>query len=267
MLLSRGRHSRHRCESDHDDQVGEPLAKKDSLFRQVTDRVAGAIISGEYRAGDLVPNEDGLKGDIKVSRTAYREAIKYLSAKGLIEARPKSGTRVAPPSAWNLLDPDVLRWSLETQPNAAFIGELFELRRFVEPNATRFAAERRSAGQLAAIEAAMLDMEALPVFSEASIRADVRFHEAIFDATGNRALMCLKPVVSCTLQWSMKLRSDEANFRVALLDHRRVYHAIQQSDGERAYALSTVLVMQACDDTLQALEQRQQHQLKQAVAE
>jgi GntR family transcriptional regulator, galactonate operon transcriptional repressor len=267
MMQSRGRHGHPQDEPGADELLGAPLHKKESPFRQVTDRVAGAIISGEYRAGDLVPNEDGLKGDITVSRTAYREAIKYLSAKGLIEARPKSGTRVAPPSSWNLLDPDVLRWSLEMQPNAAFIGELFELRRFIEPNATRFAAERRTVPQLAAIEAAMLDMEALPVFSEASIRADVRFHEAIFDATENRALMCLKPVVSCTLQWSMKLRSDEANFRVALLDHRRVFQAIEQSDGERAYALSTVLVMQACDDTLRALEQRQQHQPKQVVAE
>jgi GntR family transcriptional regulator, galactonate operon transcriptional repressor len=110
-------------------------------------------------------------------------------------------------------------------------------------------------------------MESLPVYSEASIRADVRFHEAIFDATGNRALMCLKPVVSYTLQWSMKLKTSEPSFLLALSDHRRIYEAIMARDSDRAYALSTVLVMQACDDTLSALQQRQQVQAKQVVAE
>ncbi len=234
----------------------EAAPNRESLFRQVTDRIARAIMSGHYRAGDLLPNEEGLMGDITVSRTAYREAIKFLSAKGLIEARPKSGTRVASRSSWNLLDPDILRWSLESDPNQAFIRELFELRRFIEPNASKFAAERRSSDDLARIEAALHGMETLPVYGDASILADVRFHEAIFEATGNRALMCLKPVISCTLLWSMRMRADEAPFVKALTDHRRIFDAIANSEGERAYALSTVLVMQACDDTLNALEQR-----------
>jgi GntR family transcriptional regulator, galactonate operon transcriptional repressor len=241
----------HQRTQDHDG----PQLKKESLFRQVTDFVAGAIMSGQYKIGELLPDEDDLRGDITVSRTAYREAIKFLSAKGLIEARPKSGTRVAAASSWNLLDPDVLRWSLEADPNEPFIREMFELRRFIEPNATRAAAERRSTADLKQIEQALTTMETEPFYSEASIRADVSFHEAIFDATGNRALMCLKPVIGCTILWSMRLKSDTASFAGALVNHRRIYQAIANSDGERAFALSTILVLEACDDTLNALQQ------------
>jgi GntR family transcriptional regulator, galactonate operon transcriptional repressor len=236
---------------------GLPSQKKESLFSQVTDFVAGAIMSGQYKAGELLPNEDDLRGDITVSRTAYREAIKFLSAKGLIEARPKSGTRVAAASTWNLLDPDVLRWSLEARPNEAFIRELFELRRFVEPNATRAAAERRDNNDLAAIEQALVAMENEPFFSDASIRADVRFHEAIFEATRNRALMCLKPVIGSTVLWSMRLKTDKASFSGALANHRRIFQAIASADSERAFALSTILVMEACDDTLSELNHLQ----------
>jgi GntR family transcriptional regulator, galactonate operon transcriptional repressor len=230
--------------------------KKESLFSQVTDFVAGAIMSGQYKVGELLPNEDDLRGDITVSRTAYREAIKFLSAKGLIEARPKSGTRVAAAAAWNLLDPDVLRWSLEADPNEAFIRELYELRRFIEPNATKSAAERCTREDLLLIEQALLAMETEPFYSEASINADVQFHEAIFNATRNRALMCLKPVIGCTILWSMRLKSDKASFAESLANHRRIYQAVANKDGERAAALSKILVLHACDDTLNALQSR-----------
>ncbi len=82
----------------------------DRLFGQVAQKLAVAIISGDIGAGALLPNEDDLRADISVSRTAYREAVKILTAKGLVEARPKSGTRAAPRERWNLLDRDVLAW-------------------------------------------------------------------------------------------------------------------------------------------------------------
>ena len=119
----------------------------DRLFGQVAQKLAVTIITGAVRAGELLPNEDDLRSDISVSRTAYREAVKVLTAKGLVEARPKSGTRAAPRDRWNLLDPDVLSWHFEADPNEKFIRDLFELRRFVEPSAARLAAQRRTPGR------------------------------------------------------------------------------------------------------------------------
>ncbi len=116
----------------------------DRLFGQVAQKLAVAIITGAVKAGEVLPDEDDLRSDISVSRTAYREAVKVLTAKGLVEARPKSGTRAAPRESWNLLDPDVLAWHFEADPNEKFIRDLFELRRFAEPAAARLAAQRRT---------------------------------------------------------------------------------------------------------------------------
>ena len=75
-----------------------------------------------------------------VSRTALREAYSILSAKALIVARPKIGTRVRPKSDWNLLDPEVLAWHLQATPNEHFVDDLFVLRQMVEPAAAALAA-------------------------------------------------------------------------------------------------------------------------------
>jgi DNA-binding FadR family transcriptional regulator len=203
----------------------------------------------------VLPNEDDLRGEISVSRTAYREAVKILTAKGLVEARPRSGTRVASRSGWNLIDPDVLSWHLEADPNENFISDLFELRRFIEPSVARLAAQRRTAEDLARIDAALHRMGEARPYSEANIRADVSFHEALFAATHNHMLASLSTVVVSTIQWSMLLQSqrDESAYGVALSDHRRVRDAVATRDADAAGAIMTALVIDSLRDTLQSL--------------
>lgn len=226
----------------------------DRLFGQVAQRLAVAIISGQVRAGQLLPNEDDLRADISVSRTAYREAVKVLTAKGLVEARPKSGTRAAPRERWNLLDPDVLSWHFEADPNEKFIRDLFELRRFVEPSAARLAAQRRSASDIARIEAAYRGMVENPPYAEITIRADLAFHEAIFTAAQNAALQCLASAVIATLQWSMLLKTgDDVVYIESLPDHAHVLEAIVERDGDLAAARMAGLVIDSLNTTLASL--------------
>jgi GntR family transcriptional regulator, galactonate operon transcriptional repressor len=246
-------------------RVGQ--AGGDSLFRQITDRLATQIVAGAHEAGALVPAMDSLL-DATVSRTAYREALKYLAAKGLIEARPKSGTRVAPRSSWNMLDPDVLRWSLAAKPDEPFIVQLFELRRIFEPQVARLAAERRSDEDVIRIERALRGMETERPFSEGNLAADLAFHVAIFDAAGNAPLACLKSVIGTTLVWGMRLQrgGDPAQFAAPLIDHRRVYEAIRGRDGAMAEAMTAVLVMHALTDVLRAFRSAAPHALDAASA-
>lgn len=227
----------------------------DRLFGQVAHLLAVAIISGEYLAGDLLPNEEALKSEISVSRTAYREAVKVLTAKGLVQSRPKSGTRVAPRAGWNLLDPDVLSWHLAADPNEKFIRDLFELRRFIEPTAARLAAERRTDDDMRRIDEAFRQMEGNPPYMEAAIRADLAFHEAIFSAAHNDAVACLANVVVSTVQWSMRMQAikDRSAFSVALSDHRRVRDAIRARNCDLAAAHMAALVIDSLDDTLATL--------------
>lgn len=229
----------------------------DRLFGQVAQKLAVTIITGAVAAGELLPNEDDLRSDISVSRTAYREAVKVLTAKGLVEARPKSGTRAAPRDRWNLLDPDVLSWHFEADPNERFIRDLFELRRFVEPSAASLAAQRRTPADIARIEAAYRGMVENPPYADATIRADLGFHEAIFAAAQNAALQCLASAVIATIQWSLLLKSgDQHAFVESLGDHEHILMAIVDRDGDLAAARMAGLVIDSLNATLASLSAR-----------
>ena len=77
------------------------------LHGTIARKLGISILSGEYKPGDLLDSEIAASEQFAVSRTAYREAVRILAAKGLVDARPKVGTRINPQSKWNLLDPDV----------------------------------------------------------------------------------------------------------------------------------------------------------------
>src|SRR5215472_5922187 len=114
-----------------------------------------AILAGDHKPGDLLDSEISASEQFAVSRTAYREAVRILAAKGLVDARPKVGTRINPQWKWNLLDPDVLEWTFESEPDVALLNSLFELRNVVESAAAGLAATRRSAAHLKAMRAAL----------------------------------------------------------------------------------------------------------------
>jgi DNA-binding FadR family transcriptional regulator len=233
--------------------LGSPTTlNAERLFGQVAQQLGRAIVAGEYAAGDLLPNETSLGAGVSVSRTAYREAVKILTAKGMVEARPKSGTRVAPRDSWNLIDPDVLHWQLSMNPSPQFIRELFEMRLIIEPRAASLAAERWTDEQLATLQQAVRSMETERAYSEASIRADLDFHRAIFATAGNPQLACLAHVVVATIQWTMLLQSSRATeaFKGPLRDHQRVLNAISARDGDLAAALLQVLIIDSLNDTL-----------------
>src|ERR1700689_2122244 len=84
------------------------------------------IVSGRIKPGSILDGEVAASGRRKVSRSAYREAVRILVAKGLVESRPKIGTRVSALDKWNLLDPDVLAWMFAREPNPHLVTSLFE---------------------------------------------------------------------------------------------------------------------------------------------
>ena len=102
------------------------------LHGTIARKLGIAIVSGQYRPGDLLDGEIASSEQLSVSRTAYREAVRILAAKGLVDARPKVGTRINPQTKWNLLDPDVLDWTFESEPDMELLNSLFELRNVVE---------------------------------------------------------------------------------------------------------------------------------------
>jgi DNA-binding FadR family transcriptional regulator len=221
---------------------------------QIADEIGAAIVCGERAVGSFLPKEKNARTELGISRTAYREAVRLLVAKGLVESRPKVGTHVTARRRWQVLDPDVLRWALHSGPSLTFIQELFELRGILEPHAAELAARRRSIEQLALMGHALEEMARFGLASAQGRAADQRFHEEILLATGNQTLIALSASICAAIHWTtvLKHRSTKAP-RDAIPDHRKLYAAIVASDAERAAAAAKELIQMALDDTRSSL--------------
>lgn len=213
-----------------------------------------AIISGKYQPGDVLPGEIAFSEALKVSRTAYREAVRILAAKGLVESRPKAGTRVSDPSRWHLLDPDVLAWTFKGEPGEAFIRDLFELRMIVEPAAAELAAERRNTVHLKAMDDAFAAMARHGLAKPEGQAADQQFHRAILQAARNTPLAALSSTIEAAVAWTTIFKQRQRALpRDPLPDHRELLEAIRASDTTGARKAMTYLINAALQDTMKSL--------------
>jgi DNA-binding FadR family transcriptional regulator len=213
------------------------------------------IVSGRYAAGETLHTEIAASERLNVSRTAYREAVRILGAKGLVETRPKSGTRVNPPDRWHLLDPDVLSWIFAFEPADTMIASLFELRKIVEPEAAALAATRRTAEQLARMSDALDGMAIHTLETEAGRAADQDFHYALLEASGNPFLITLTTGVTAAVAWTTIFKQRNSPLpRNPVPDHCKVHDAIARGDKEAARAAMAELVELAFQDTQRSRE-------------
>ncbi|WP_203291312.1 FadR/GntR family transcriptional regulator [Maricaulis parjimensis] len=173
-------------------QRGKTLKRPEALVRVL----GTAITSGRYRPGETLPNEIELSRQLEVSRSALREAIHTLSAKGLVEARPRTGTRILPPSRWSLLDRDVLDWCLSGTPDPDLLRAVDEFRLTLEPEMAALAAQRRSPADLTAMRESLMRMERGAMGSADRGQAAQDFHAALLAATGNAVMAGLHSLAS-----------------------------------------------------------------------
>lgn len=204
------------------------------LHGQVVHELGRRVVGGHYPADKVLPNEELLCQELAVSRTALREAVKVLAGKGLLEARPRIGTRVRTKDQWNLLDPDILAWRCATGVDADFLRHLTELREIIEPSAAALAATSRSPEQLQAIEAALRSMETASSIAQ-WVQADLAFHTAVLKATNNPLLMPLAAIIGSALESLLGVTARTSdNFKQALPDHQKVFDAIRLQEPQNA---------------------------------
>jgi DNA-binding FadR family transcriptional regulator len=161
-----------------------------SVHASLAGEIGLRIVRGDYPPGTILPNEAKWSETFNVSRSAVREAIKMLMAKSLLASRPKIGSWVEPRERWNLLDRDVLAWYATSPDREVFLKTVQEFRHIIEPEATAFAAMRRTEEQMAEISQACREMGEATSLQERT-RADTRFHLAILRASGNDLLVPL----------------------------------------------------------------------------
>lgn len=239
----------------------KPTKAPDARARRKSLRIHGTIardlgihiVTGRYKPGEVLNGEIAASDRLHVSRTAYREALRMLAAKGLVESRPKTGTRVSAREKWHMLDPDVLSWIFEFEPTDELLDSLFELRKIVEPEAAALAAERRTDAHIAAMAEALEGMERHTLAVEEGRVADQNFHAALLDASGNPFLLTLTSGVGAAVAWTTIFKQRNSPLqRDPLPDHRRVFEAVAKGDRAAAHKAMSDLVDMALEDTRQS---------------
>jgi len=213
-----------------------------NLTYGLVETLGQSIVSGEYSSDRKFPTESELSQIYGGSHSITREAVKMLTAKGLLRARPRQGTAVEPESQWNLFDPDVLRWHLERKFSLKLLLHFTEMRLGVEPNAAYLAARNASAEGIAEIRHGLQRMKNAEGGHDDTVSADVAFHVAILKATGNPFYRRLDEMVNTALRISIRFTNMIKGHEADIGAHEAVLDAIVARDPERAFALMQTII-------------------------
>ncbi|WP_340677422.1 FadR/GntR family transcriptional regulator [Paraglaciecola sp.] len=175
-----------------------------NLAQQVAHELGKKIMQGSYKVGDSLPSEADLCTQFNISRTATREAVKMLTAKGLISSRPRQGIKVVESKHWNLFDVDVLNWILIGKPDLYLLRHFLQLRLAIEPEAAFLAAQYAQEEQLAAIESALARMKNATNGQDDTHEADIAFHQSVLSASNNPFFIQLENFITTALKVNLR---------------------------------------------------------------
>jgi DNA-binding FadR family transcriptional regulator len=227
--------------------------RQPKLYLKVVEAVALQIIGPG--AGNLLafPPEPELCRILNVSRTALREAVKVLEAKGLVEVTHGRGMRSRPRKYWNHLDSDVLKWQTEAGTDEAFARNLWELREIIEPAAAGLAAHRANESDIEALKDCYAKMEKGIKNPEAYLQADLEFHDAIFESCGNEVLSRMAQSTRGAFQVARHVSIRVPGWTYSLPLHRALLEAIAQRDAAGARAANLLIIRSGARDMLKVL--------------
>jgi len=217
-----------------------------NLTHSIVHDLGVAIVTGKY-ANQPFPREVELSAQYRAARTVTREAVKMLTSKGLLSARPRQGTRVESEERWNLFDPDVLSWMLERKFSLDLLIEFTEIRRSVEPGAAALAAAAAGPAERAAISHAIARMIAAEKGDDDPLSADIAFHVAVLRGTGNRFFLQMSEMIETALRFSIRKTNDFEGRLASVADHKAVADAILAHKSARAEAKMRALIEGALD--------------------
>jgi DNA-binding FadR family transcriptional regulator len=244
------------------------MSEAGSLIRSLSGRLAArnfhsfvineigvGIVSGRFPVGSILPNDAAMMSEYGVSRTVLREALKTLEAKGLVEARPKVGTRVSPKSRWNLFDPQVLSWHYEARPGRAFLESLFDTRQTLELRVAHLAATRRSSDHIRMLKYWAHQMELSLDAPEPFALAELELHRVLAEASENPFLRSIGGIVELAITFTLDA-PDEAEGRarrtVAASRHTALVSAIEATDAAGAGTVMAEIIAADCACVLPA---------------
>jgi GntR family transcriptional repressor for pyruvate dehydrogenase complex len=211
------------------------------LHREAMLQYVADIVDGRLLPGDALPREVAVAERFGISRGIARECLRALEERGLATVKHGSATTVNPREDWDLFDPDVIAASLAGPAAVELLTEYLECRRIVEIDAAGLAAERATPETVAVLDARLADIEAAIAVKPAGAQeaafhaADVAFHTALVEATGNLALLALVRRVDTALLAARYPLARPAYRRTrALPEHEAILAAVRAGDAEAA---------------------------------
>lgn len=215
-----------------------------SLTYHLLETLGQSIVMGEFDTQGF-PTESELCLTFGASRTVAREAVKMLTAKGLLSSRPRQGTRVEPIVSWNLLDPDVSRWMTHRPFSNRIYRDLTEVRLAIEPVAARLAATRATPADIKAMRQALSVMRDEASHHDLALLADIDFHVAILKASDNPFVVKLKALVHTALTISIGMTNRVSGHSACVPAHEAVVLAIEARDPDAAEAAMRGIIVDA----------------------
>jgi DNA-binding FadR family transcriptional regulator len=219
-----------------------------NLTYSIANHIGIAVVTGVYSADNPIPVEAELCRQYGASRPVLREAVKMLTAKGLLGARPRLGTWVETEDKWNLLDPDVLGWLLERKFSMTLLIEFTQIRLAVEPGAAALAAVAAGPEEKAAIRNAIERMQAADRGEDSPLDSDIAFHVAVLRGSRNRFYAQLSELTATALRFSIRMTNRYKGVRLAsVADHKKVSDAILAGRPGAAGEAMRSLIQEALD--------------------
>lgn len=217
-----------------------------NFTRHIVQTLGKAIALGVHPAGKPLKAEAELCQDFEASRTVLREAVKMLTAKGMLDARPRRGTIVLPESQWNLSDPDILNWLLDRKGSLPIIAEFIEMRLAIEPAACGLAAKKMNKEKRSLLLKAFDRVKAAANGEDDLLEADIAFHIGILDACDNRFFWNMRHTIEVALRFSIRIiNRNKSAANIAVDDHQRILDMILDKDVKGAENAMRELIYQA----------------------
>jgi len=223
-----------------------------NLTQQLVHVLGKKIMQGTYKVGDSLPSEADLCIEFNISRTATREAVKMLTAKGLISSRPRQGIKVVDSKHWNLFDADVLNWILFGKPDLYLLRHFLQLRLAIEPEAAFLAAQYAQESDLKAIESALMRMKDATNGKDDTHEADIDFHRSVLTASNNPFFIQLINFINTALKVNIRftnrmipVTNEEYQAHVDIFEHIKNKDPQAASDASLITQKETLAIVNA----------------------
>ena len=215
-----------------------PGRRPRGLVSEIVDSLAASIREGKMKAGDKLPTEAEIMARFDVSRTVVREALSRLQASSLVETRHGIGTFVLAPQ-----DLGNFKITAEDFATVDDVISVLELRISLETEAAGLAAQRRTDGNLLAMESALQAFQDSIDADSDGIPPDFQFHMEVARSTGNRHFADLMTYLGTMIiprtrvNTALSAPEGRLNYLQRVhAEHESIYNAIKYRDSEGARA-------------------------------